>query len=37
MKSRRDGAGIGIGKKSDFTRDLTCSPPPSKYQLKTMM
>ena len=37
MKSRRDGAGIGIGKKSDFTRDLTCSPAPIKYQLKTMM
>jgi hypothetical protein len=37
MKSRREGAGIGKGKKSDFTRDLTCSPPPSKYQLKTMM
>lgn len=35
MKSRRSGAGIGIGKKSDFTKDLTCSPPPSKYDLKT--
>ena len=29
------GAGIGIGKKSDFTKDLTCSPPSSKYLLKT--
>lgn len=35
MLDKGKGAGIGIGKKSDFTKDLTCSPPSSKYLLKT--
>jgi len=28
---RKTGAGIGYGKKSDFTKDLTSSPGSSKY------
>jgi hypothetical protein len=30
-----NGFGMGIGKKYDFTKDLTCSPPSSIYLLKT--
>ena len=33
---RRTGAGIGYGRKSDFTKDLTVSPASSKYHLKTI-
>ena len=35
MLSRRK-SGIGYGKKSDFTKDLTSSPGSSKYHLKTI-
>jgi hypothetical protein len=27
---------MGYGKKSDFTKDLTSSPPASKYDIKTI-
>lgn len=37
MKSRRPGVGIGMGKKSDFTLDLTCSPGVSRYNIKSEM
>lgn len=33
---RRSGVGIGYGKKSDFTKDLTVSPGATKYQIKTI-
>lgn len=33
---RRKGAAMGYGKKSDFTKDLTCSPGSSKYRLDTL-
>lgn len=33
---RLKGPAIGFGKKSDFTKDLTCSPGSSKYGLKTI-
>lgn len=33
---RKTGAGIGYGKKSDFTKDLTFSPGSSKYDIKTI-
>lgn len=33
---RKSGAGIGYGRKSDFTKDLTASPGSSKYQIKTI-
>lgn len=32
----KNGKGIGYGKKSDFTKDLTCSPGSSKYRLDTL-
>lgn len=37
MKSRKLGAGIGLGKKSDFTLDITCSPGSSRYNIKSEM
>lgn len=30
-------AGLGYGNKSDFTKDLTVSPPATKYQIKTFL
>jgi len=33
---RKTGAGIGYGKKSDFTKDLTCSPGSSRYLINTI-
>lgn len=33
---RRSGAGIGYGKKSDFTKDLTASPGATRYDIKTV-
>jgi hypothetical protein len=33
--TKKKNVGIGYGKKSDFTRDLTCSPGATKYQLDT--
>ena len=33
---RRSGAGIGYGKKSDFTKDLTASPGATRYDIKTL-
>ena len=35
MATRKNKASIGYGQKSDFTKDLTCSPACSKYNLKT--
>lgn len=36
MGIKKSGAGIGYGKKSDFTKDLTASPGSSRYQLQTI-
>lgn len=33
---RKTGAGMGYGKKSDFTKDLSVSPGSSKYEIKTI-
>jgi hypothetical protein len=33
---KKKGAAIGYGTKSDFTKDLTCSPGSSKYLLDTL-
>ena len=33
---RKPGAAFGYGKKSDFTKDLTTSPPASKYHIQTI-
>lgn len=33
---KRKGTGIGYGKKSDFTVDLTCSPSASRYKLDSV-
>lgn len=33
---KKKGTAIGYGKKSDFTKDLTCSPGATKYQLDTL-
>jgi len=33
---KKKGTAIGYGKKSDFTKDLTCSPGATKYQLNTL-
>jgi hypothetical protein len=33
---RKSGTSLGKGKKSDFTKDLTCSPGSTKYLLKTI-
>jgi hypothetical protein len=35
MKTRRPGIGIGRGFKSDFTKDLTCSPGSARYTIKS--
>lgn len=33
---KKKGMGIGYGKKSDFTKDLSCSPAVTKYRLDTV-
>lgn len=33
---KKKNVGIGYGKKSDFTKDLTSSPGVNKYQLDTL-
>lgn len=33
---KKKGMGIGYGIKSDFTKDLTCSPSATKYRLDTV-
>jgi hypothetical protein len=33
---QKPGAAMGYGQKSDFTKDLTASPPASKYDIKTI-
>lgn len=33
---KKKGSGIGYGNKSDFTKDLTCSPGATKYRLDTV-
>ena len=32
----KKGAGIGYGKKTDFTKDMTVSPGSTKYYIKTL-
>jgi hypothetical protein len=33
---KKKGAAMGYGMKSDFTKDLTCSPSASRYRLDTV-
>lgn len=33
---KKKGTAIGFGNKSDFTKDLTCSPSASRYRLDTL-
>ena len=35
VRRKNSGAGIGYGKKSDFTLDLTVSPGSTRYNMKT--
>ena len=37
IRSKRSGASIGIGNKSDFTKDLTCSPGSNRYDIKSKL